>query len=428
VSLSPFALSGGQGKVIQMEVANEKCPWCGNVVSHDKFVEIETRIRTEEQKRLSEAEAAMRQRLEAQAESVKQKLKDEAAKQVALIAAERDVLLKKAAKESEAREAAIRKQAAEEAAKQLAAIAGERDAILQKAKEFEDREAAIRKEAEEEAARQAQARVDLVEQQKQKDLNDLRTILEADRDQTVLNKQAEFAREREGWQKKIMEMDHQLQRMNANQIGEGAEVNLFETLREAFPGDTITRVKKGQPGADFHHDVMHKGEFCGRFVYDSKNRQAWQYTYVTKLREDQLEAKADHAILCTTVFPSAKKELCVESDVVVVNPARAVHVIHLLRRAMIEMHVRGLSMKQRAEKTNKLYRFIISASYSQRFSQVVRLTEEMLELDVQEKKTHDTVWKRRGTLLTRQGNVLREIDTEISAVIEGTDQNAQSAA
>ncbi len=408
--------------------ANERCPWCGSAVSHDKFVEIQTRIRAEERKRLAETEEAMRQQLEAQARSVEQKAKDEAAKQVAAIAAERDASLKKAANESEAREAAIRKQAAEEAAKQLATIAAERDAILQKAKEFEEREAAIRKEAEEEGARQAQAFVDLAEQQKQKDLSELRTILEADRDQTLLKKQSEFAREREGWQKKVMEMDHQLQRMNANQIGEGAEVNLFETLKDAFPGDTITRVKKGQPGADIHHDVMHKGEFCGRFVYDSKNRQAWQYTYVTKLREDQLEAKADHAILCTTVFPSGKKELCVESDVVVVNPARAVHIIHLLRRAMIEMHVRGLSMKLRAEKTNKLYRFITSASYSQRFNQVVRLTEEMLELDVQEKKTHDTVWKRRGTLLTRQGNVLREIDTEISAVIEGTDQNAQSAA
>jgi len=95
---------------------------------------------------------------------------------------------------------------------------------------------------------------------------------------------------------------------------------------------------------------------------------------------------------------------------------------------MIEMHIRGLSMKQQAEKTDELYRFITSASYSQRFSQVTRLNEEILELDVQEKKTHDTVWKKRGTLLTRQGNVLREIDTEISAVIEGADENAQSAA
>ena len=520
-----------------MEATNERCPWCGSAISHGKFVEIETRIRTEEQKRLSEAEATMRLRLEGEAKATAQKAIDDAANQVASIVAERDELLKKTMEESKDREVAIRKQAEEEAAKQLAAISAERDLILQnaareaaareivirqqaeeeaakrlatvsaerdamseKAKEAEAREVAIRTQAEEQTAKQlaalsaerdamlqmvkesedrqatirtqveeesakrlgafstereamlrkineAEAReaairtqseelaalkakeaVDIAEQQKQKDLNELRTILEADRDQTVLNKQAEFAREREAWQKKVSEMDHQLQRMNANQIGEGAEVNLFESLKEAFQGDIITRVKKGQPGADIHHDVMHKGELCGRFVYDSKNRQAWQYTYATKLREDQLEADADHAILCTITFPSGKKELCLESDVIVVNPARAVHIIQLLRRAMVEMHIRGLSMKQRAEKTNELYRFITSASYSQRFNQVVRLTDEMLEIDVQEKKAHDTVWKRRGTLLTRQGNVLREIDTEISAVIEGTDNNAKSAA
>jgi len=287
-----FYCIGKQRKVSHfMEAANERCPWCGSAISHGKFVEIETRIRTEEQKRLAEAEAAMRQRLEAQAKAAAQKAMDEAAKQVAAIVAERDELLKNATKEYETREAAIRKQAAEEAAKQLSVIAAEREAILQKAKEFEAREAAVRKQVEEEAARKAQVLANLAEQQKQKDLIDLRTILEADRDQTVLNKQAEFAREREAWQKKVMEMDHQLQRMNANQIGEGAEVNLFDTLKEAFQSDTITRVKKGQPGADIHHDVTHKGELCGRIVYDSKNRQAWQYTFVTKLREDQLEAR-----------------------------------------------------------------------------------------------------------------------------------------
>jgi len=115
-----------------MEAANEKCPWCGTAISHGKFVEIETRIRTEEQKRLAEAEAAMRRQLEAQAKLAAQKAMDEAAKQVASIVAERDALLKKATEESEAREATIRKQAAEEAAKQVSAIAAERDAMLQK--------------------------------------------------------------------------------------------------------------------------------------------------------------------------------------------------------------------------------------------------------------------------------------------------------
>jgi len=87
-------------------------------------------------------------------------------------------------------------------------------------------------------------------------------------------------------------------------------------LRGAFPDDLIHRVPKGQPGADIHQQVRYKGEVCGRIVFDSKNRQKWGYEFVTKLREDQVEAKADHAILSTTMFPSGKKELCIESGVI----------------------------------------------------------------------------------------------------------------
>src|SRR5215472_16458885 len=106
-------------------------------------------------------------------------------------------------------------------------------------------------------------------------------------------------------------MEHRLQKKTANEIGEGAETDLFEALREAFPRDTITRIKKGEPGADIRQDVLHQGEVCGTILYDSKNRMAWQNAYIAKLRQDQLEAQADHAILTTTVFPSGKKDLCI---------------------------------------------------------------------------------------------------------------------
>jgi len=39
-------------------------------------------------------------------------------------------------------------------------------------------------------------------------------------------------------------------------------------------------------------------------------------------------------------------------------------------------------------------------------------------LDVKEKKDHDNLWKKRGTLATRLNHVLRELDTEISAIVE----------
>jgi hypothetical protein len=374
-----------------MDPSTERCPWCNSFISRDQFIEVEARIRAEEKKRLADAEAVMRRRLELEKQEAEQKTRDDAAKQVASIAAERD-------------------------------------SVLQKVQVLEAREAAIRQQARDEATLQARAAFEQLQLDKQNELAEQRAILETDRDQALLKTQAEFARERESWQKKIMEMDRQVQQKTANEIGEGAEVILHEKLKDAFPTDAITRIKKGQQGADIRQEIMYRGEVCGKILYDSKNRQDWKHAYVTKLREDQLEAHAEHGILTTTVFPSGQKELCMMSEIVVVNPARAIHIASILRRALIAMHVRGLSMKQRAEKTGRLYEFIVSRAYTQRFEQLAALTDEMLKLDVDEQKSHSSVWKKRGTLLTRQSNVMREIDTEISGIVEGGDRAASSAA
>ena len=120
------------------------------------------------------------------------------------------------------------------------------------------------------------------------------------------------------------------------------------------------------------------------------------------------------------------KELCIDSDIIIANPARVVHIADILRKAMITMHVRGLSMKERADKMGKLYRLITSEAYGRKFSEASRLNQDILELDVQEKKAHDNVWKKRGTLATKVKNVLREIETDVAAVIEG-DEDVPSA-
>lgn len=57
-----------------------------------------------------------------------------------------------------------------------------------------------------------------------------------------------------------------------------------------------------------------------------------------------------------------------------------------------------------------------------------KLTSDILELDVQEKKSHDNVWRKRGSLATRVTSVLREIDTEVAAVVEGQDNKEFSVA
>jgi hypothetical protein len=423
-----------------MEAIIESCPLCGTELSKVKFSEIQSKLRdqkqyadAEQKKLLAEAEAAVRLRLDREFEQELQVEKEKAIKlakqeldqQMGRIAAERDQASKKA-KDAEAREAVVRKGAEKEkeaaaklvkqtADEEIRKIAAERDQANKKLKEAQAQTADIRQQAIEEA-----------EKKRQKELGDQRAALEKAGAMALLKQQSEFNRERESYQKKVKLMEHQLQKKTANELGDGGEIDVFENLREVFAsqGDLTTRIKKGQPGADIIHEVRHKGQPCGRIIIDSKVHQGWKYEFVTKLRQDQAEAGAEQAILTTSAFPSGKKEMCIESDVVVVNPARIVHVVHILRQAMITMHVRGLSMKERAGKMNKLYGLITSESYRRKFNEAGKLTHEILELDVQEKKAHDNVWKKRGTFATRINNVLRELETDVDSVIEGDDDAA----
>lgn len=79
-------------------------------------------------------------------------------------------------------------------------------------------------------------------------------------------------------------------------MGDGPEVGLFGILKTEFSDDHITRVSKGVSGADIIHVVKHNGREAGRIVYDSKNRKDSMDVYATRVHDDQIEAKAGHAI------------------------------------------------------------------------------------------------------------------------------------
>jgi hypothetical protein len=175
------------------------------------------------------------------------------------------------------------------------------------------------------------------------------------------------------------------------------------------------------------HEILYKGEVCGRIVVDSKNRQAWQNAFVDKLRKDKVDHDAEHGILATTVFPAGKKELSNESGIIVASPGRVVCIAELLRQAMITMHIKGLSLKERSNKMCQLYSLITSESYSKKFTEAERLAQDILDLDVQEQKDHSNVWRKRGTFATRMKRVLRDIETDVAAIVEGTDVAEEGA-
>ncbi len=380
----------------------EQCPWCESTISRKKFVEVQTRIADLERRKLGEERERMKGEFRAEMENTEARVKDEAAKKVAAIAAERDRAAAKV-KELEAQSDAIAKKA-------------EKQAEIRVKADFEKKMAGLVAERDE-----GTVRVKELEEANKKNLVQQRTALEKDRDESLLKQQSQANREREQLQKKLDALTRQVQRKTSDELGDGAEVDVYEALRETFPRDEIARIKKGQPGADIRHRVLDKGVLCGTILFDSKNRQGWQNTYVTKLREDQMADKAEYAILATTVFPSGKKELYIDDDtmVIVVNRARVVEIVGLLRRAMQRMQMLGLSQTERAEKRELLYKYITSEDYRQHLIEGGRLTGDLAELDVEEKRTHDKVWEKRGKMTTRLRNIVREMETEVCAILEG---------
>ena len=278
----------------------------------------------------------------------------------------------------------------------------------------------IQEEIREEERRKLAAAVDLVktevEKQRKKELAEVRRILQKDRDTALAKREAEFARERDALQKKIVDISRRVGK--GGELADGSEIDLFDELRGAFPDDHLTRRGSG----NLLLDVQYKKKSAGKLLIAAKPRAAWQQAFVTKLRQEQSEAGADHAILATAVFPAGKKELFVDSGVIVVAPARVRAIAEVLRKALVSMHVAKLSDAERTDKLNRLLKHMTSPAFKRKLAEASELTSEALQIDVDEKRAHDLVWRKRGVVLTRIKQVLRDIDSDVSAIVESRDE------
>jgi hypothetical protein len=248
-------------------------------------------------------------------------------------------------------------------------------------------------------------------------LQDQADVIEREKQEAVNAVNAKHFEETQRLTGKLDDLARQLERKTANELGEGAEIDLFEGLKQEFEGDQIKRVSKGAAGADIIHDVVHGGQICGRIVYDAKNRNAWRNDYVTKLREDQMTAEADHAILSSLKFPTDARQLHVQEGVIIANPARVLALVQMLRRHIVQIHTLRLSNVERDSKTDALYEFIRSERCCQLFARIDGHAENLLKLQAQERKAHDATWKRQGTAypaIQRDGS---ELSAEIDRII-----------
>jgi len=371
--------------------AGERCPWCDQPISHDQFEAIRRRMTAEEQQRLASlTEQFERERaaVKAQASSALQQARAEAA-----AAAEQKVLAVRA----EARAAA-------EAlvAENLAAAESRLDAAEHARCAAQDELTTFK--ATHEAA--VQQRVEELEQAQRQD-----------KEAAILAEKAKAFEDNQRLQLKLQELQRQLEGKSAHELGETSELDLFEQLRNAFQGDRIRRVGKGINGADVVHEIVHNGKACGKIIYDSKNRNAWQNEFANKLRADKLAERADHAVLSSNKFPKGVQQLHNQDGVIVAHPARILALAEILRRNILQTHELRIGNEEREQKTVALYAFITSERCKQLLDLIDAQAVKMLELDAAEEKAHRLTWERRNKLIRSVKKVQGDLTFEIDRII-----------
>ena len=191
----------------------------------------------------------------------------------------------------------------------------------------------------------------------------------------------EFATEKARLEADLSLLQKKVAARPAHQIGEPAEVDLFDTLVAAFPGDDISRVPKGVPGPDIVHRINPSG--CV-LVYDSKAHKVWSNRWTAKLRDDmkRMSPPAEHGVLVSSVFPRGEHHgLMLRDGIVVVSPSRVLPVAHILRKQAIQLHALALSSEQRDGKTAQIYLLLTSNQTADLWARHDEALEHLLEIE-----------------------------------------------
>jgi hypothetical protein len=231
-------------------------------------------------------------------------------------------------------------------------------------------------------------------------------------------REAEYKKKLEDAQERLEALTRKLEHGSEQLQGEVFELEIEQVLRTAFPHDTITPVRKGQRGADVLQIVhTNTGQNCGTIIWELKRAENWSDKWVQKLKDDQLEANAELAVLVSACMPDGCQEpFSVQSGIWVAKAQVVRPIAQTLRLMLIEAYNIKLANTGRSEKVEALYDYFCSPQFAQRVRAVVETFSAMKHDLDREKSAIMTLWKKREAQLDRVSGSMSAMVGELQAI------------
>jgi len=196
-------------------------------------------------------------------------------------------------------------------------------------------------------------------------------------------------------QKTIEELKRKSEQGSQQLQGEAQELRLEDVLRQRFIYDAISPVAKGERGGDVLQHVINNGKDCGAILWESKRTKNWSGSWIPKLREDMIEAKADIAVLATQAMPQDIKAFGFLDGVYVTSFENAESVALILRHTLIDVSNARMASEGFATKTELLYQYLTGPRFRQRIQAIVEAFTIMKEDLDKERRAITKQWEKR---------------------------------
>lgn len=232
--------------------------------------------------------------------------------------------------------------------------------------------------------------------------DEVRSIVAKEKDDEFRLREAESTKKLEEMKRQIDELRRKAEQGSQQTQGEVLELDLENALQRCFDGDEIVPVPKGAHGGDLLHHVHDEmGRTCGTIIWESKRTKAWSDGWLDKLKDDQRRAKAQLAIIVSTVLPKDVPHFECRQNVWVAPPVLAVPLAAALRLSLIEASTARRAIEGRQDKMSVVYDYLAGPEFKARITAIVEAFSAMRADLEREKRAMQKLWSAREKQIDR---------------------------
>jgi hypothetical protein len=214
--------------------------------------------------------------------------------------------------------------------------------------------------------------------------------------------------------------------------GEVLELHLEEAFKGQFPDDDIVPVPKGVHGGDVVHSVVSRsGKYSGVILWEMKRTKTWSNTWLTKLRDDQREAKADIAVIVTQTMPKGVETFELMEGVWVCSIEAAIPIASVLRHSLLNVALARSMADGMQTKAEEVYAYLTGPQFKRRVEAIVEAFTAMSTDLEKEKKAITKQWSKREQQLNRMMTATTGMSGDLQGLagdeleeVEGLDMKA----